>query len=60
LINHHIGANRSKRLLFGRKVGFSAHVDDAKALLQPVFEQFVEGFDTADLEAAVRLSATLG
>ena len=30
-----------------------------RALLQPVFEQFVEGFDTADLKAAERLLATL-
>ena len=30
------------------------------AVLQPVFEQFVEGFDTADLKAAERLLATLG
>ena len=34
--------------------------DDARALLQPVFEQFVEGLDTADLKAAERLLATLG
>jgi hypothetical protein len=32
----------------------------ARALLQPVFEQFVEGWDTADLRAAQRLLATLG
>ena len=32
----------------------------ARALLQPVFEQFVEGSDTADLKAAERLLATLG
>jgi tetratricopeptide (TPR) repeat protein len=32
--------------------------DDAKALLQPVFEQFVEGLDTPDLKAAERLLAT--
>jgi predicted ATPase/DNA-binding winged helix-turn-helix (wHTH) protein len=31
----------------------------ARELLRPVFEQFVEGFDTADLKAAVRLLATL-
>jgi predicted ATPase/DNA-binding winged helix-turn-helix (wHTH) protein len=31
-----------------------------RALLQPVFEQFVEGFDTADLKAAKRQLATLG
>jgi tetratricopeptide (TPR) repeat protein len=31
----------------------------ARALLQPVFEQFVEGLDTADLQAAERLLATL-
>jgi hypothetical protein len=31
-----------------------------RALLQPVFEQFVEGFDTADLKAAERLLATSG
>ena len=33
---------------------------DAQALLQPVFEQFVEGSDTADLQAAGRLLASLG
>ena len=32
---------------------------DARALLQPVFEQFTEGRDTADLKAAERLLATL-
>jgi len=32
----------------------------ARGLLQPVFEQFVEGLDTADLQAAERLLATLG
>jgi predicted ATPase/DNA-binding winged helix-turn-helix (wHTH) protein len=32
----------------------------ARAVLQPVFEQFQEGFDTADLKAAERLLATLG
>ena len=31
----------------------------ARALLQPVFEQFTEGFDTADLQAAERLLASL-
>jgi predicted ATPase len=31
-----------------------------RALLQPVFEQFAEGSDTADLKAAERLLATLG
>jgi tetratricopeptide (TPR) repeat protein len=30
------------------------------ALLQPVYEQFTEGFDTADLKAARRLLARLG
>ena len=34
--------------------------ESARALLQPVFEQFVEGSDTADLKAAARLLATLG
>ncbi len=34
--------------------------ESARALLQPVFEQFVEGSDTADLKAAERLLATLG
>lgn len=34
--------------------------DAARALLQPVFERFVEGLDTADLKAAERLLATLG
>jgi predicted ATPase/DNA-binding winged helix-turn-helix (wHTH) protein len=33
--------------------------ESAAALLQPVFDQFVEGFDTADLQAAARLLATL-
>jgi predicted ATPase len=32
---------------------------DARMLLQPVFEQFAEGSDTADLRAAERLLATL-
>jgi predicted ATPase len=30
-----------------------------RALLQPVFEHFLEGWDTADLKAAERLLATL-
>jgi predicted ATPase/DNA-binding winged helix-turn-helix (wHTH) protein len=34
--------------------------ESARALLRPVFEQFVEGSDTADLKAAERLLATLG
>ena len=34
--------------------------ESAKVLLQPVFDQFVEGFDTADLQAAAHLLATLG
>ena len=34
--------------------------ESARALLQPVFDQFVEGSDTADLKAAERLLATLG
>jgi tetratricopeptide (TPR) repeat protein len=33
--------------------------DSARELLQPVFGQFVEGFDTADLKAAAGLLATL-
>jgi len=33
--------------------------ESARALLRPVFEQFVEGADTADLKAAERLLATL-
>ena len=33
--------------------------EGARALLQPVFKQFTEGFDTADLKAAERLLATL-
>jgi predicted ATPase len=32
---------------------------DAMALLQPVFDRFTEGFDTADLEAAKALLDTL-
>ncbi|HEX9588507.1 MAG TPA: winged helix-turn-helix domain-containing protein [Bradyrhizobium sp.] len=31
-----------------------------RALLQPVFEQFVEGWDTADLKAAERVLSNLG
>jgi predicted ATPase/DNA-binding winged helix-turn-helix (wHTH) protein len=34
--------------------------ENARALLQPVFEQFVEGSDTADVKAAEELLATLG
>jgi predicted ATPase/DNA-binding winged helix-turn-helix (wHTH) protein len=34
--------------------------ESARTLLKPVFEQFVEGSDTADLKAAERLLATLG
>lgn len=33
--------------------------EDARALLQPVFEQFTEGFDTPDLKAAKSLLTTL-
>jgi predicted ATPase len=33
---------------------------NARALLQPILEQFVEGSDTADVKAAERLLATLG
>lgn len=32
---------------------------DARALLQPVFDQFTEGRDTVDLKAAERLLASL-
>jgi predicted ATPase len=34
--------------------------DQGRALLEPVFQQFTEGFDTADLKAAERMLATLG
>jgi tetratricopeptide (TPR) repeat protein len=34
--------------------------DNARSLLQPVFDQFTEGLDTADLQSAHRLLATLG
>jgi predicted ATPase len=34
--------------------------ESAEALLRPVFEQFVEGLDTPDLQAAQRLLARLG
>lgn len=37
----------------------AGEIEGARALLQPVFEQFVEGRDTADLKAAARLLATL-
>jgi predicted ATPase len=33
--------------------------EHGRALLQPVFEQFAEGFDTADLRAAKSLLSTL-
>ncbi|RUU14488.1 transcriptional regulator [Mesorhizobium sp. USDA-HM6] len=33
--------------------------ESARALLQPLFEHFVEGLDTADLKSAARLLATL-
>ena len=33
--------------------------ESARALLSPIFEQFVEGLDTADLMAAKHLLATL-
>lgn len=34
--------------------------ESARTLLQPVYEQFMEGFDTADLQAARSLLVTLG
>ena len=34
--------------------------ENGRALLQPVFEQFAEGRDTADLKAAERVLSTLG
>jgi tetratricopeptide (TPR) repeat protein len=34
--------------------------ESARALLQPVFEQFLEGHDTADLKVAQRLLTSLG
>jgi tetratricopeptide (TPR) repeat protein len=34
--------------------------ESARTLLKPVFEQFVEGFDTADLTAAKNLLSALG
>jgi len=34
--------------------------ESGRTLLQPVFEQFTEGLDTADLKHAERLLATLG
>ena len=33
---------------------------DARTLLRPVFDQFVEGLDTADVKAAQRLLANCG
>ena len=33
--------------------------EDARALLQPIYDQFDEGLDTADLKSAARLLATL-
>ena len=37
----------------------AGEIDSARALLHPVFAQFEEGRDTADLKAAARLLATL-
>ena len=37
-----------------------SRLDAVRAHLQPVFERFVEGLDTADLKAAERSLATLG
>jgi predicted ATPase len=34
--------------------------ENARAILRPVFDQFVEGFDTADMTSAARLLETLG
>ncbi len=34
--------------------------ENGRALLQPAFEQFVEGWDTADLKAAERVLSNLG
>ncbi len=36
------------------------HPEKARALLLPVFQQFTEGLDTADLQAAERLLSSLG
>jgi predicted ATPase/DNA-binding winged helix-turn-helix (wHTH) protein len=43
-----------------RLLAARGQADDARALLRPVFEQFEEGFNTADLKSAERLLATLG
>jgi predicted ATPase len=40
--------------------GSQGRSESARALLRPVFEQFTEGSDTADLKAAERVLATLG
>jgi hypothetical protein len=40
-------------------LGAQGKSESARTLLQPVFEQFVEGFDTADLKAAEHLLANL-
>ncbi len=50
-------AHRSRS---GGPLARQSRPDAARALLQPVFERFVEGLDTADLKAAERLLATLG
>ena len=34
--------------------------ENGRAFLQPVFEQFAEGWDTADLKAAERMLSSLG
>jgi hypothetical protein len=34
--------------------------ENGRALLRPVFERFVEGWDTADLKAAERVLSNLG
>jgi hypothetical protein len=45
---------------FAALLADQGHSERGRTLLQPVFEQFAEGLDTADLKAAQRLLATLG
>ena len=52
--------SRAPRSIWQRCLPIRAEARAAGALLRPVFEQFVEGLDTADLKAAERVLATLG
>jgi hypothetical protein len=50
---------KSVSLLVGSIGGRSPLAPARNAVLQPVFQQFLEGFETADLKVAEQLLATL-